>query len=35
MRPIITSATFEDLELHIQDADGNDLLVYDFGDVDP
>ncbi|HEV8387653.1 MAG TPA: hypothetical protein VGQ03_08525 [Nitrososphaera sp.] len=35
MRPIITSATFEDLELHVQDEDGNDLLVYDFGDVDP
>jgi hypothetical protein len=35
MRPIITSATFEDVELHIQDQNGNDLLVYDFGDVDP
>jgi hypothetical protein len=35
MRPLITSATFENVVLVIADEAGNIILSYEFGDVDP
>jgi hypothetical protein len=35
MAPLITSANFENVRLVIEDAAGNEILVHEFGDVDP
>nr|WSY53022.1 hypothetical protein OG999_24835 [Streptomyces sp. NBC_00886] len=34
-RVVVTSATFEDVVLHIQQPSGNDILTWSFGTIDP